>query len=64
MFLKNNYNEALKAICFNCVGNKLGENLLQGKSKKFDVACSIRKNNFKNNIQLQLIVHDAILITN
>ena len=61
LFLKNNYNVNLRAICFNSVGNELGENLLKGKSKKFDVACSIRKNNFQNNLQLQIVVHDAIL---
>ena len=64
LFLKNNYNENLKAICFNSVGNELGQNLLQNKSKKFDVACSIRKNYFQKIIQPQIIVHDAILLTN
>ena len=64
LFLKNNYNINLKAICFNSVGNQLGENLLKEKTKKFDVACSIRKNNFQKNLQLQIVVHDAILSTN
>jgi single-stranded-DNA-specific exonuclease len=64
LFIKNNYNINLKAICFNSVGNQLGENLLKGKSKKFDVACSVRKNNFQENLQPQIIVHDAILMTN
>ena len=64
LFLKNNYNINLSAICFNSADNDLGENLLKSKSKKFDVACSIRKNYFHNNLQPQIIVHDAILLTN
>ena len=64
LFIKNSYKQNFKAICFNSVGNELGQNLLKGKSKKFDVACSIRKNNFHNNLQPQIIVHDAILLTN
>ena len=64
LFLKNNYNVNFNAICFNSVGNELGENLLKGKSKRFDVACSLRNNDFQKNLQPQIIVHDAILMTN
>ena len=46
------------------IASELGENLLKGKSKKFDVACSLRKNNLQENLQPQIIVHDAILMTN
>ena len=59
---KNNYEIDIKGISFNCVDNALGENLLNNKFKKFDIACTTRRNSFKGNIHPQLIVYDARLI--
>ena len=53
---------SLKGICFNCVDNALGQNLLNNKSKKFDLGCSIKKDIYQGKIQPQLIIHDAIVI--
>ena len=37
---------------------------VKSKSKQFDVACSIKKDNFQENFKPQIILHDAILLTN
>ena len=60
--LKNNNDILLKGICFNCVDNDLGQNLLNYKSKQFHIGCSIKKDIYQGNNQPQLVVHDAILI--
>ena len=59
---KNNNDILLKGICFNCVDNDLGQNLLNYKSKQFHIGCSIKKDIYQGNNQPQLVVHDAILI--
>ena len=59
---KNNFDKNIKGISFNCVGNILGDTFLNSKFKKFDIACSIQKNNYQGNLQPQLIVKDAILL--
>ena len=61
---KNNYSKNIKGICFNCIDNQLGENLLKSNSKNFDIACSIQRDNYHGNILPQIIVHDAILNNN
>jgi len=50
----------LKAISFNCVENELGQNLLNYKASKFDLACTIKREIYQGIIKPQIIIHDAI----
>ena len=64
IFIKNNFNNNLKGICFNCVDNNLGQNLLNFKSKKFHIFCSLKRDNFNDKFMPQIIIYDAILSIN
>ena len=59
---KNNNDILLKGISFNCIDNDLGQNLINNKSKKFHIGCSIKKDIYHGRNQPQLVIHDAILI--
>ena len=59
--INNNSNISINGICFNCIDDALGQNLLNHKSKKFDIGCSLKKNTYKAGPEPQLIVHDAII---
>ena len=60
IFLKNSFNFNIQGICFNCMDNKLGENLLKNKSK-ITVICTIKRDYHNKKSQAQIIVHDAII---
>ena len=64
IFIKNNFNNNLKGICFNCVDNNLGQNLLKYKSKKFHIFCTLKRDNFNDKLMPQIIIYDAILSIN
>ena len=64
IFIKNNFNNNLKGICFNCVDNNLGQNLLNFKSKKFHIFCTLKRDNFNDKLMPQIIIYDAILSIN
>ena len=64
IFIKNNFNDNLKGICFNCVDNNLGQNLLNFKSKKFHIFCTLKRDNFNDKLMPQIIIYDAILSIN
>ena len=53
---------SLKAICFNCVDNELGQNLLNHQSFKFDLACTIKRDIYQGKIKPQIIIYDAIKV--
>ena len=59
---RNNNDILLKGISFNCIDNDLGQNLINNKSKKFHIGCSIKKDIYHGRNQPQLVIHDAILI--
>ncbi len=62
MKFRNNKDNLLNGISFNCVDNALGQNLLNNKHRKFDLGCSIIKDRYQRNYQPQLVIHDAIII--
>ena len=62
IFFQNDFSDNLKAICFNCLDTALGEYLLNFKKYKFSVGCTIKKNNFKDTVEPQIIIKDIMLI--
>ena len=62
IFFQNIFFVNLKAICFNCIGTKLGEYLMNFKNHRFNIGCSIKKDNFNKFLQPQIIVKDVMLI--
>ena len=61
-FLKNDFEKTIRAISFNSVGTKLGENLMNNKLAKFEFGCTIMRDNFYANLQPQLVIKDAMII--
>ena len=62
LFFKNDNNETLKAICFNCINSQLGEYLLNFKKFKFNFSCSITNDNYSKTNQPQIIIKDAMIV--
>ena len=62
IFFRSDFGINIKGISFNSVGTNLGENLINNISAKFDFGCSIKKNNFNDDLQPQLIIEDAMLV--
>ena len=62
VFFQNDSLSNLRAICFNCMGSDLGEHLLNFRNFKFYFSCSIKKNNFYETLQPQIIIKDAMII--
>ena len=62
VFFQNDFSDNLKAICFNCVGTNLGDYLLNYSKQNLALGCSIRKNNFNNLIEPQIIIKDAMIV--
>ena len=61
-FFQNDFSQKLKAICFNCIGTKLGDYLLNHKNHKLSIGCTIKKDNFNQNVAPQIVIKDAMLI--
>ena len=61
-FFQNDFSQKLKAICFNCIGTKLGDYLLNYKNHKLSIGCTIKKDNFSQNVAPQIVIKDAMLI--
>lgn len=57
-FLTSGYGESLKAICFKCADNELGQALLSKKDERFDVLGSLRIDSFLNSKTLQFVIDD------
>lgn len=62
IFFQNDFSLNLRAICFNCLDTALGDYLLNFKKHKISIACTIKKDNFKDTLQPQIIIKDIILI--
>ena len=62
IFLRNEFSTNLKAICFNCFDNNLGDYLLNFRNYKLAIACTIRRDNFSKISEPQLIIKDAMII--
>lgn len=63
IFFKSELLKNISAICFNSIGTKLGENIINNKSAKFEFGCTVNRNNFNNDLQPQLIIKDAIIVS-
>mgnify|MGYP001235333653 CR=1 FL=1 len=61
-FFKTDLGLKFKAICFNCIGTNLGENLIKNKLANYDFGCTINRDNFDSELKPQLIIKDAIII--
>ena len=62
IFFQNSFLLNLKAICFNCIDTKLGEYLMDFKNHRFNIGCSIKKDNFKKFLQPQIVIKDVMII--
>lgn len=62
IFIKNDFSDNLKAICFNSIGTNLGDYLINFKKFKFDLGCSIQKDNFNQILLPQIIIKDAMIV--
>ena len=62
--LSNGHSNALKAICFKCADNEVGNALLNSKDGKFDVLGTLRVDSFMNNKNIQLTIEDMKRIEN
>ena len=62
VFFKTNFNKNIKAICFNSIGTKLGDYLINNLNLIYEFGCTIRRDKFKDNDEPQLIIEDAIII--
>ena len=62
IFFQNDFSNNLKAICFNSLHSNLGDYLLNFKNYKFSIGCTIKKNNFKDTLEPQIIIKDIMLI--
>ena len=62
IFTQNIFSSNIKAICFNCIGTALGEYLINFKNNKLSIACTIKRNNFDNQLTPQIIIKDAMII--
>ena len=62
IFFKSDFGNNIRAISFNSIGTKLGENLMNNKFSDFEFGCNIKRDNFNSDLQPQLIIKDALII--
>ena len=62
IFFKTDFGSNIRAISFNCIGTKLGENLIKNKFSDFEFGCNIKRNNFNYDLKPQIIIKDALII--
>lgn len=62
--LSADYAPALKAICFKCADNELGQALLNAQGAQFDVLGTLRVDRFMNKTTLQLTIEDMMRLNN
>ena len=60
LHLINNLGNIIKGLCFNCIDNNLGQNLLSSKNKNLHFACTIQRDSFSKESGIQIIVKDAV----
>ncbi len=62
VFFKNDLGNNLKGILFNSLNTKLGEYVTKFNKYKFDILCTVKRDNFANNDMPQIQIIDAKLI--
>lgn len=62
--LSNGRGTFVKAICFKCADNEIGNALLNSKDLRFDVLGTLRVDTFMNNKNLQLTIEDMMRCSN
>jgi len=62
IFFKNDLGENLKGISFNSINTQVGDYLMKFNKFKFDILCSIKKDNFSNSQMPQILIHDVKVI--
>jgi len=62
--LTDGHSNMLKAICFKCADNELGQALLKTKEQRFDVLGTLRIDSFMNKKNLQLTIEDMRKVSN
>jgi len=62
IFFQTDHSINLRAICFNCINTKLGEYLLHFKNHNFVLGCIIKRDNYKNSLQPQMVIKDAMIL--
>lgn len=62
VFFQNDFSSKIKAICFNCIGTKLGDYIQNFRNYKFYFGCSIKKNIFKGYLEPLIVIKDAMVI--
>ena len=62
IFFQTDNSINLRAICFNCIGTKLGEYLLNYKNYNLELGCAIRRDNYNKSLLPQMVIMDAMLL--
>ena len=62
IFFQNDHSINLRAICFNCIGTKLGEYLLNYKNYNLELGCTIRRDSYNKSLLPQMFIIDAMLL--
>ena len=62
IFFQTDNSINLRAICFNCIGTKLGEYLLNYKNYNLELGCAIRRDNYNKSLLPQMVIIDAMLL--
>ena len=62
IFFKNDLGESMKGISFNSMNTVIGDYLLNFNKFKFDILCSIKKDNFSNSQIPQILINDLKVI--
>ena len=62
IFFQTDHSINLRGICFNCISTRLGEYLLNFKNYHFIFGCTIKRDNYKESLQPQIIIKDAMIL--
>ena len=62
IFFQTDNSINLRAICFNCIGTKLGEYLLNYKNYNLELGCTIRRDSYNKSLLPQMFIIDAMLL--
>ena len=58
MSFNNNLGNSINGICFNAIDTVFGEHIINSKNKTLNIIASIKRNNFSNKGDAQLIIND------
>ena len=62
VFFKNDFDKIIKGICFNSVNTIIGDYLENYRQFNFEIAGSLKVDNYKNNSMPQIIIKDLMLL--